>query len=82
MTGTHIRVGQIAIDGVAHAPSAADLSRRVQTAIADALRGPAAGIGTPLSLPQLHIALPHGATEREIAAAVANALRDTTARRR
>ena len=33
MTGTHVRIGQIAIDGVAHAPSAADLSRRVQTAI-------------------------------------------------
>jgi hypothetical protein len=82
MTETRIRIGQIAIDGVAHAPSAAGLSRRLQAAIADALAHPAAGVHGPSSLPQLRITLPPGAGEREIAAAVANALRDAAAPRR
>jgi hypothetical protein len=77
MTETNIRIGHLAIDGLAHAPSEAAFTRRLQAAIGDALRRPAAGIRRPLSLPQLRITLPHGASERDVAAAVANALRDT-----
>ena len=82
MTQTRIRIGQIAIDGLARAPSPASLSGRLQAAIANALRRPAAGDPAPLSVPQLRITLPHGATERDLAAAVAAALRDAAARRR
>lgn len=79
MTGTHIRIGQIAIDGLAHAPSEAVLQRQLQAEIGQALGRSTRAFGMPLALPQVRITLPHGASEGDIAAAVARALRDMLA---
>jgi hypothetical protein len=97
MTQTRIRVGRIAIEGMTgaaagnHTATALRATRegdhgafgiRLQAAIAAALRQPVAAAPMTLSLPHLRLTLPHGATDADVVAAVANALRDAIARPR
>jgi len=83
MTQTRIRIGQVAIDGVAHMASGAAFGKRLETAVAAALRQATAGAPVAAtSLPLLRLTLPHRATEADVAQAVASALRDAAARSR
>lgn len=120
MTQTRVRIGRIAIDGMApgasgsfgadNSPSwqggagrggAADgvvqnhptpahsrdgragrsaFAQRLEAAISVALRHAPGAQHNGASLPQLRVTLPHGASEADVAAAVANALREAIAR--
>ena len=82
MTQTRIRIGQVAIEGVARAAAADAFGKRLQTAIAAALRHAPVERHPAASLPYLRLTLRPGATEAEVASAVANALRDAIVRPR
>jgi hypothetical protein len=80
MRSTPVRLGEPATAGVSRRPSEAALALNLRAAIAAALREPPdrtypAGEAT-VRLPRLRIALPAGATEADIARAVAHALRE------
>ena len=83
MTQTRIRIGHVAIDGMTRMASGDAFGKRLQAAVAAALRQPPAGLRqAAVSLPQLRVTLHHGASETDVASAVANALRDAVARAR
>ena len=82
MTRTTIRVGQIAIEGLARTAPADAFGQRLQAAIGAALRQAPAVPPAAITLPRLRVSLHGGATEADVAAAVASALRAAIARAR
>ena len=83
MTQATIRIGHVAIEGMARMASGEAFGNRLEAAVAAALRQPPAGLRqAAMSLPLLRLTLHHGASEADVALAVANALRDAVARAR
>lgn len=83
MTQTRIRIGHVAIEGMPRMASGEAFGKRLEAAVAAAFRQPPAALRqAALSLPQIRLTLHHGASETDVALAVANALRDAVARAR
>jgi hypothetical protein len=82
MTKTTIRIGQITIHGMSRMPTREAFGRKVQSAIAAALRDPVARPPqAATSLPVLRLSLHAQATDAEIARAVGDALRSVLGRK-
>ena len=82
MTQTRIRIGQVAVDGMPRMPSGEVFGKRLQAALTASLRQQPSLGQDACSIPQLRLTLPHGASEADIATAVARALRDAIVRGR